>query len=147
MAEDDNKTSHDDLDVAEIDQLHNAVLQMSKSCFEYKKICVGLLGAAIALIVKFSPEANHISNTLFIVPLVIIISFWLADSTAYYYQIATRLRMNKIRTEIAIRNNISEYNVKELKLSKFKSLFNGSMILYYSLIVFFIGSWYILLGK
>lgn len=146
MAEDDKKTSHDDLDIVEIDQLHNAVLQMSKSCFEYKKICIGLLGAAIALIVKFSPESNHITNTIFIVPLIIVVSFWLADSTAYYYQVATRYRMNKIREDIALRNNIEEYNIKELKLSIFTSLFNGSMILYFTLIFFFIISWCLLLG-
>lgn len=136
MAEIKNNTTHDDLDIEEIDQLHNAVLQMSKSCFEYKKICVSLLGAAIALIVKFSEE--NVGITLFIVSLFIVISFWLADATAYFYQTATRIRMNKIRKEIAERNTIENYEVKTLKLSKFKALFNGSMILYFSISLFII---------
>lgn len=131
MSEENKVATHDDLDVEEIDQLHNAVLQMSKSCFEYKKICVGLLGAAIALIVKFSEDS--INDTLFVVGIAIVISFWFADSTAYYYQTATRKRMNQIREEIARRNNIENYETKKLTPSFFKSLFNGSMILYFCL--------------
>lgn len=139
MPEASKQISHDDLDMNEVEQLHNAVLQMSKSCFEYKKICVGLLGAATALIVKFSDEP--LTNALFIVATAIVISFWLADSTAYYYQIATRKRMNNIRLEIAERNSISNYALKDLKPSINKSLFNGSMVLYYSILMVIIIGW------
>ena len=144
MTDKSTETSHDELDKNEIDQLHSAVLQMSKSCFEYKKICVGLLGAAMALIVKLNE--NPVTDTLFIVALSIVISFWLADSTAYYYQIATRKRMNSIRTEIAERNKIDGYLVKDLELSVTKSLFNGSMKLYYSLATLINVAWLIYIG-
>lgn len=144
MSEKTTTKLHDDLDLNEIDQLHNAVLQMSKSCFEYKKICVGLLGAAIALIVKFSDEP--LTNTLFVIAIAIVISFWLADSTAYYYQTATRKRMNNIRLEIAERNEIDNYTVKNLKLSVVSSLFNGSMILYYSMVALILLGWAIFHG-
>ena len=47
---DEYKTScEDELDWKDVDQLHQAILQISKSCFEYKKLCVGFFGIAIAL--------------------------------------------------------------------------------------------------
>ena len=58
---DEYKTScEDELDWKDVDQLHQAILQISKSCFEYKKLCVGFLGIAIALVVKFTENPlNH----------------------------------------------------------------------------------------
>ncbi|CRL59067.1 hypothetical protein [Proteus penneri] len=53
------KSCEDELDWEIINQLHEATLQMSKSCFEFKKICVGLIGATLAILAKL-PMVNLI---------------------------------------------------------------------------------------
>ncbi|CAG37066.1 unknown protein [Desulfotalea psychrophila LSv54] len=71
------KTCEDELDWACVDQLHEATLQISKSCFEFKKICVGLIGAALAILVKLTD--NQLDHTYFLIPLLICFGFWVAD--------------------------------------------------------------------
>ena len=116
----------------EIDQLHEAALQISKQCFEYKKLCVGLIGAACVLIVKFT--GNDLDYSLFVVGLLITLGFWIADANAYYFQRKVRNRMNHRMADIAKNNNLSnEGTVTEV--SWHVSLLNRSMTLYYVLVL------------
>ncbi len=122
------KKCQDELNLIEINQLHEATLQISKSCFEFKKICVGLIGISITVLLKLT--GNALDHSYFIVPLLICLGFWVADFTAYFYQKSTRLMMsNKIRS-IASRNEIESYPAST-KPSWFKSAFNLSMSLYF----------------
>ncbi len=133
------RTCHDELNWVEVEQLHSATIEISKNCFEYKKLCVSLLGVGAALIIKFS--ADPFTNVNFGVALLICIGFWLADSTAFYYQRSLRMAMNNRLTQIASRNGVEGYTTKNITVSKFQSLFNSSMTLYYALITILALSW------
>jgi len=139
MTEEYKKSCEDELELIEIQQLHEATLQISKSCFEFKKLCVGLIGASVAVLVKLS--GNEISHSLFFVPLLICLGFWIADFTAYYYQRSTRAVMNRKLSSIADRNSIVGFQRDQVKISWFKSAFNLSMTLYYVLGLLLIAGW------
>ena len=139
MTEEYKKSCEDELELIEIQQLHEATLQISKSCFEFKKLSVGLIGAAIAVLVKLS--GNELNHSLFFIPLLICFGFWVADFTAYYYQRSTRSVMNSKLSSIAQRNNIDDFQRGNVTASWFKSAFNLSMSLYYVLGLLLIGGW------
>jgi hypothetical protein len=42
-----NRSCSDEIDHAKADQMHAAALQISKTCFDLKKLCVSVLGASI----------------------------------------------------------------------------------------------------
>lgn len=133
------KSCEDELDWASVNQLHEATLQISKSCFEFKKICVGLIGAALAVLVKITD--NQIDHSYFSIPLLICFGFWIADFSAYYYQRRTRIAMNKKLIAIAERNSISDYQSESLDASWYRAAFNHSMSLYYALAVLGLIGW------
>lgn len=143
MPDEYKKTAYDELNWIEVDQLHAATIEISKNCFEYKKLCVSLLGVGAALLIKFGTEPFAKIN--FAVALMICIGFWVADSTAYYYQRSLRNTMNQKMMMIAKRNDIQDYDIKNLESSKIGALFNGSMILYFLLVVI-IGFGWIIVG-
>lgn len=134
------KTCEDELDWTTINQLHEATLQISKSCFEFKKICVGLIGAGLAILVKLTD--NQLDHSYFSIPLLICFGFWIADFSAYYYQRKTRIAMNKKIKLIAERNSISSYQNENLTVSWFGAAFNYSMSLYYALAVLGLIGWF-----
>ncbi len=131
MTEEYKRSCEDEIAWANIDQLHAATLQISQSCFEYKKLCVGFLAAAMTVIIKFTE--NSIDHSLFLIPISIVFGFWLADSTAYFFQRATRKKMETEMSKIESRNQIENENKPYTSVSKFEALFNGSMTLYYVL--------------
>ena len=123
----------DELDWKDVDQLHQATLQISKSCFEYKKLCISFLGVSTALIVKFTE--NSLNHTVFVLGLLICVGFWISDATGYYFQKKLRKQLDERMYSIANRNNYSSYARPPNKASTLKSLFNGSMVFYYVLIL------------
>ncbi len=131
MAEEYKRTCEDELDWTDIGQLHDATLQISKSCFEFKKLCVGLIGAALAVLVKLTD--SELDYSYFAVPLLICLGFWVADLTAYYYQRSTRKAMDKKLRAIAKRNSLTNYGRNDIEASWFGAAFNLSMSLYYVL--------------
>jgi len=141
MGEEYKRTCHDELEWAEIEQLHAATLEISKNCFEYKKLCIGLLGVGGALVLKFSD--TPLSHTTFLISLLVCIGFWLADATAFYYQRSVRRVMDTKFKEIASRNELPNYDRKITEVSKSMALFNPSMTLYYSLVLVVVGGWVI----
>ncbi|HHQ6632629.1 TPA: hypothetical protein ACSTL1_005275 [Serratia fonticola] len=133
------RTCRDELDWVSVNQLHEATLQMSKSCFEFKKICVGLIGAALAVLVKLTD--GRLEHSYFLIPLLVCFGFWIADFSAYYFQRKTRIAMSKKLTAIAERNSIQDYQPENLTASWFSAAFNHSMSLYYALAVIGFGGW------
>ncbi|MDA3912353.1 MAG: hypothetical protein PF448_13450 [Bacteroidales bacterium] len=133
-----DKSCIDEIDFVKAEQLHAAALQISKTCFDFKKLCVSFLGAAMAFLIKFNDK--HVDHSLFVVGLVLILGFWISDVTAYYYQKSLRQRIDLQFKQIAARNQIT--NILESSTPTAKgALFNSSMSLYYVLGVLFIGSW------
>lgn len=132
------KSCLDEIDFAKAEQMHAATLQISKTCFDFKKLCVSFLGVSMAFLVSFT--STHVDHSLFVVGLTLIIGFWISDSTAYYYQKSLRLNIDTRFKEIAQRNSES-YTSTSNSPSVLGSLFNSSMWLYYILGILFLGSW------
>ena len=133
------KTCHDALDWEDVEQFHAAVLHISKSCFEYKKICIGVIGVTAAVLVKFTDD--RLDHSFFLVPLLLACGFWFADATAYYYQRVIRCLMDKRFIAIANRNNLSDYRRSETTASWRQAFFNSSMTLYYVLVALLVPGW------
>ncbi|MGF1878797.1 hypothetical protein L4D77_26375 [Photobacterium frigidiphilum] len=129
MTEEYKKGCRDELDWNAVEQLHESTLQISNSCFEFKKLCVGLIGIIVAALIKFGDNGTHI--LVFLLPLIISIGFWICDSTAYYYQKKNRSLMNKTLNGIATRNQaIGDALPTDAPRWK-QAFFNPSMVLYY----------------
>lgn len=140
MSNDYERTCEDELDWKDVDQLHQATLQISKSCFEYKKLCISFLGVSTALLVKFTE--NSLNHTVFVLGLLICVGFWISDATGYYFQKKLRKQLDERMYSIANRNNYSSYERPRNKASTLKSLFNGSMVFYYVLIMTIFVIWW-----
>ena len=137
-----HKTScEDELDWKDVDQLHQAILQISKSCFEYKKLCISFLGVSTALIVKFTE--NSLNHTVFVLGLLICVGFWISDATGYYFQKKLRKRLDERMCSIAERNNYTPYERPPNEESTMKALFNGSMVFYYVLLMILFVIWWL----
>lgn len=134
------KTCEDEIDWSSVNQLHEATLQISKSCFEFKKICVGLIGVSLAILVKLT--GNQLDHSFFCIPLLICFGFWIADFSAYYYQRKTRIAMSKKLQAIAQRNAIDNYQSEQLSISWRGAAFNHSMSLYYTLAAIGLFGWF-----
>ncbi len=124
----------DEIDWKIVDQLHQAVSKISNDCFEYKKLCVTVVAAVIALMVRFGAE-NNLGLTL-IVCVAVCLGFWIADATAYFYQRKLRRAMTSRINDIAMRNKIpTESQIDAPSLPS--SVLNPSMVLYIALLIIF----------
>lgn len=150
------KSLEDELDWKILDQLHSAVSQISGFCFEAKKLCVSIEFVVIGIIATFtkndkgSPALDH---SIFIAAFLIPLCFWFLDSVGYYYQAKLRSSMEKIRRDIAGRNEKKQiiasgqpFIAKERTgLSQFamvkRACINHSMWLYGLMIVVDITTW------
>lgn len=125
------RTATDEIDWVEVEQLHDATIKISQNCFEFKKLCIALIGVAAVALGKITSDS--LDPSYFVIPLLIAFGFWVADFTAYYYQRVTRKRMSARMQAIATRNNVTESDIKVLEVSWFSSMFNLSMSLYFVL--------------
>ncbi|MFA1562979.1 hypothetical protein [Aliivibrio fischeri] len=123
------KCCDDEVDWTTLDQLHEATLQISNQCFEYKKLCVGILGVVVTALLKVEPKTSF--SIIALVCIVISCGFWICDTTAYFYQKANRKVMSDVISKIKTRNEVKIEN-KSLKVYSWsQAFFNRSMHLYY----------------
>lgn len=139
------KSCKDEIYWSKITQLHEATLQISNSCFEFKKLCVSLIGISMVVIGTLT-DAN-LDYSYFTVPLLICLGFWIADSTAYYYQRTTRKNMNKLFKLIAEGNELHDLEVDQIEVNWKMSAFNLSMSLYFVLVSFAVVGWLLFIFK
>lgn len=83
MSDDSQNSCKDQIDWSLVNQLHDATLQMSKMCFEFKKIYISVLGVVVAVLIKVTDA--KVGWSYFVLPILLTIGFWLADSTTYYF--------------------------------------------------------------
>lgn len=130
-----------ELNLKQIDQLHNVTLQFSNFCFEIKKTCIATIFIVLTFVVTFTKKELDLS--IFIISYITVICFWLLDSTAYFYQVKLRIMMNGKFSKVLTLSGqtpendatIEESRSNESFLKKlFSSPFNASMILYYILL-------------
>jgi hypothetical protein len=125
------RNAADEMDWVEVEQLHEATLKISQNCFEFKKLCVAVIGIAAVALGKLTSDT--LDPSYFVVPFLVAFGFWIADFTAYYYQRVTRKRMNTRLQAIASRNQLSTYNISTVNVSWGNAMFNLSMTLYFVL--------------
>ena len=120
--------------------MHEAVLQLSKSCFEFKKLSVAVLGTAVAVLLKFTDDG--LDHSLFVVGLSICGSFWLADATNYYYQRVVRREIDKTMNRIGERSGGEDFKPKDpTRVSRRAAAFNPSMTLHFALSALLVVGW------
>jgi len=134
-----HRSCADEIDHVKADQMHAAALQISKTCFDLKKLCVSVLGACMALLVKFTD--NHVDHSLFAIGIVLVLGFWLSDATAYFYQKSLRVAIDSRFKAIAERSG-DEYSITGSPPAVIKALFNMSMSLYFILLGVLTGAWF-----
>ena len=98
------KVIQNEMDRVQLDQLHQVVLQLSKNCFEIKKLCVTVLISASVLVSSFISKQLDLS--LFVGGAIIIVFFYILDSQSYYYQEKIQLRMRYVANEILRRSSL-----------------------------------------
>ncbi|QQO55664.1 MAG: hypothetical protein N838_22260 [Thiohalocapsa sp. PB-PSB1] len=132
------RTCLDEIDFENAAQMHAAALQLSQTCFDFKKLCVSLLGASSALLIKFG--SGGFSHAVFFVGVLLIFGFWLSDATSYFYQRKLRSGISAKHRSIAKRNG-QEIELRDTTTSPIHAAFNSSMALYYVLAGVFAVGW------
>lgn len=126
-----------------IDQLHNAVLNFSRNSMQAKKIMFTLLGIFMTAMLR-EPKFS-IDTQWFLVIIGIVLLFWTFDSYTYYYQEKLRALMDerfkalKKRCQGTAGND--EYTLPDKRQKScrlFRSIFNGSIIFYPTIIIGFV---------
>jgi uncharacterized membrane protein len=145
----DEKTFQNSLDQSSINQLHAAVLQVSQTCYDIKKLCATIIGSFVAGVVglaQVQPDVR-VDYPFFLVGVAISFFFWFLDGQNYLLQKRMRLRMKELADNIAQRSGFMllvdgvgmPISSKGKKPNLFiQSVFNSSMIFYYLLASIFI---------
>lgn len=132
----------EEFEKAEIEQLHRLVLQLSKNCFEIKKLCATVIISVSVLITTFTQQ--QIDYALFAGSEIVVVFFYLLDAQSYFYQRKARFRMTHVAESILEkRGEILTIHGVGMPLSSskskntgiIKSLFNSSMLFYFFLTV------------
>jgi hypothetical protein len=84
----------DELDKEQLTQLHNATLKASDTCFELKELCATVLVPAGTLVAVFTDK--QLDPAVFVAGLIVVFAFWIADSSAYFYQRKLRRAVHPI---------------------------------------------------
>ncbi|HEM7507397.1 TPA: toll/interleukin-1 receptor domain-containing protein [Providencia rettgeri] len=119
----------------EIKELHSSILEISKSSFEIKKLCVttiGIFNGFFLSELKFEEKSVNFDTTLIFVSILITLAitvlFHITDATTYYYQRKNRKKQTEYKNEILINENKSLLTFHDTNW--FSSIFNMSMTMY-----------------
>lgn len=132
----------DEFDQLQLGQLHAVVLQLSKNCFEIKKICLTVLVSSMVLIASFTEK--RLDFSLFIGAILVIGFFYILDAQSYFYQEKIRVRIAEISNAMWHRNTpqldisgfgipLSEARIRANRLRR--AFFNASMWFYGALLL------------
>jgi hypothetical protein len=145
----DEKAYRDSLDKDSINQLHAAVLQVSQTCYDIKKLCATIISSAVAVVVGLARVQTDvkIGYSSLLVGAAISAFFWFLDVQYYLLQTKMRLRMKELADDIAKRNGFMlildgvgmpvAAKINQANLVR-KSAFNSSMMFYHLLILIFV---------
>ena len=117
----------------QIDQLHNATLNISKQCFEIKKLCLTIELTALTFTLNFTSNTYDCCLFIAFLGLIIPLIFWILDSLTYYYQDVLRYRMLEIENVVRKKNNLPKEKNRHKRSTccrLYHSAFNRSQILY-----------------
>ncbi|HEM8209246.1 TPA: hypothetical protein U2M19_000029 [Providencia rettgeri] len=129
--------------INEVKELHASILEISKSSFEIKKLCITTIGIFNGFFLSklhFSNDAKstdlEIILTSIFATLLITILFHITDATTYFFQRKNRERQSRFKKLLSIESNPELFNLKETNW--ISSFFNSSMIMY--IIIYLMGS-------
>ena len=137
--------TQDELDQQSITQLHTFLVEVSKNCFELKKLCATVVGSSLTLFATFT--VNRMGPLFFVGGAVIVFFFWMADAQSFFYQEKIRLRMKSLQDGMLERSHANlifdgvgmpiSANRQSSSVSQrvWESVFNWSMAFYYGLLV------------
>lgn len=127
----------DELNKMQIEQLHKATLNFSNNSLETKKLCITVEVAVFTLLTGVYREKPfaELFVILRVFGVIVPTLFYIVDVVLYYYQ--DRLRANMIReeNEIRKRHQLDERKNSRNNYRLFRSLFNGSQIMYLGLVL------------
>ena len=126
-----------ELERMQIDQLHEVVLQLSKNCFEIKKLCLTVLVSALVIISGFT--SRQLDLSVFLGAAAVVAFFYLLDAQSYYYQRKIRLRMRDLVSNgrpgvVCIGMPVGQTSTAKRDVA-WRALFNASMLFYVVLVV------------
>ncbi|MEI7244976.1 hypothetical protein WCT80_01675 [Pectobacterium carotovorum] len=119
----------------EVKELHASILEISKSSFEIKKLCIttiGIFNGFFLSKLQFSNNSQTIDldliSTSILFTLLIAILFHITDATTYFFQRKNRERQSRFKQLLSIDNNTELFYLN--KTNWISSFFNSSMIMY-----------------
>lgn len=139
-----NNDENNKLFFAKYEQLHNATLNFSKTCFELKKLCVTIIMGIITISISLNEDIPEL--VLMCIIATITILFYILDVFTYYYQDSLRSKMFFLEKTFKDTNNLPQEagNNKHEKRRKLRSLFNWSMLIYLLIIAFDVIAYFII---
>lgn len=121
--------------INEVKELHASILEISKSSFEIKKLCITTIGVFNGFFLSklhFSNDAKStdldIILTSIFATLLITMLFHITDATTYFFQRKNRERQSRFKKLLSIENNPELFNLNETNW--ISSFFNSSMVMY-----------------
>lgn len=121
--------------INEVKELHASILEISKSSFEIKKLCITAIGVFNGFFLSklhFSDDANVIDlkiiTTSITITLLITVLFHITDATTYFFQRKNRERQSRFKKILSIESNPELFNLKETNW--LSSFINSSMNMY-----------------
>ncbi len=122
----------------EIKELHASILEISKTSFEVKKLCITTIGIFNGFLLSklaFNDGNYSIDLKLIYIAIALTISitilFHIIDATTYYYQRKNRKKQMDYKNEILISENKNPIRFNDTSWNK--SIFNMSMLMYFVL--------------
>ncbi|GKV90984.1 hypothetical protein PEC301619_29660 [Pectobacterium carotovorum subsp. carotovorum] len=121
--------------INEVKELHASILEISKSSFEMKKLCITTIGVFNGFFLSklnFPNDAKSSGLDIIFISiyatLLITMLFHITDATTYFFQRKNRERQSRFKKLLSIENNPELFNLKETNWMI--SFFNSSMIMY-----------------
>lgn len=140
-----------EIDWKMIDQLHNAVLNISKNSMQAKKIMFTLLGIFLAAMLK-DQTLYQIANWLPVIAAIVVL-FWAFDAQTYYYQEKLRaamdIRFKSLKERYNGSNRDDEFTLPDNRQNSgikrfWRSVSNGSVLFYPIILVIVFVCWYLI---
>jgi hypothetical protein len=125
-----NTPTVDELDREFMEQLHAATLKASDLCYEMKKLCATVLAPVAAVVTVLNDRRPNI--LLFVVGLLVVVAFWMADTVGFFYQRRLRAQMSLVWKRRAARCDGDEEFVVPVveEVTVIRAAFDASMIFY-----------------
>ena len=147
-----SKKEQNNMLMNEVKELHASILEISKSSFEIKKLCITAIGVFNGFFLSklsFSDVSRDTDLNLIITSIiftsVIAMLFHITDATTYFFQRKNRERQSHFKQLLSIEDNPELFYLK--KTSWIASIFNSSMVMYITIYLMALAAYTYLKGS